>query len=236
MPIGRARCLGLPAWCCIACCEQGPAPNSTIPHLPVSVAGIAELAFASLVDLECAAVGEDTGCGAFRGRGAPPGLSDIADLVNKGCILNQPLADQGRTLIVTGLQRSGTSVVAAILHHAGVFIGNEINDAVYEDEAIGRVLLARDIGALRRIVAERNAAASTLGLQAPDAACGVDSRATVAVRQTTRDRHVPRSGVDGGADIAFGIPGSDASARRRRCTDRPTCCASSARCAVRTCC
>jgi hypothetical protein len=34
--------------------EQGAAPNSTIPHLPVRVAGIAELTFASLVDLECA--------------------------------------------------------------------------------------------------------------------------------------------------------------------------------------
>jgi len=34
--------------------QQGAAPNSTIPHLPVHVAGIAELAFDSLVDLECA--------------------------------------------------------------------------------------------------------------------------------------------------------------------------------------
>ena len=34
--------------------QQGAAPNSTIPHLPVSVAGLAELSFASLVDLECA--------------------------------------------------------------------------------------------------------------------------------------------------------------------------------------
>ena len=33
--------------------QQGPAPNSTVPHLPVSVAGIAVLSFASLVDLEC---------------------------------------------------------------------------------------------------------------------------------------------------------------------------------------
>jgi hypothetical protein len=38
--------------------QQGPAPNSTIPHLPVGVAGIAELAFASLVDLECAVAGD----------------------------------------------------------------------------------------------------------------------------------------------------------------------------------
>jgi hypothetical protein len=34
--------------------QQGAAPNSVIPHLPVHVAGVAELAFSSLVDLECA--------------------------------------------------------------------------------------------------------------------------------------------------------------------------------------
>lgn len=34
--------------------QQGAAPNSIIPHLPVSVAGVAELAFDSFVDLECA--------------------------------------------------------------------------------------------------------------------------------------------------------------------------------------
>jgi uncharacterized protein (TIGR02118 family) len=45
--------------------EQGPAPNSTIPHLPVSVAGIAELAFASLVDLECALAGVELDAAQF---------------------------------------------------------------------------------------------------------------------------------------------------------------------------
>ena len=44
--------------------DQGAAPNSTIPHLPVSIAGLAELTFASLVDLECAMAGTDTGAGA----------------------------------------------------------------------------------------------------------------------------------------------------------------------------
>src|SRR5262249_31478334 len=38
---------------------QGPAPNSTIPLLPVRAAGFAELAFASLVDLECALTATD---------------------------------------------------------------------------------------------------------------------------------------------------------------------------------
>ena len=45
--------------------QQGPAPNSTIPHLPVSAAGIAEAAFASLIDLECALAGADTDAAHF---------------------------------------------------------------------------------------------------------------------------------------------------------------------------
>lgn len=45
--------------------DQGAAPNSTIPHLPVSIAGLAEVTFASLVDLECAMTGTDTGAAHF---------------------------------------------------------------------------------------------------------------------------------------------------------------------------
>jgi uncharacterized protein (TIGR02118 family) len=45
--------------------QQGPAPNSTIPHLPVSTAGIAELSFASLVDLECAMAGDNAAAAHF---------------------------------------------------------------------------------------------------------------------------------------------------------------------------
>ena len=35
--------------------EQGAAPNSTIPHLPVTVGGMTQTWYDSLVDLECAA-------------------------------------------------------------------------------------------------------------------------------------------------------------------------------------
>jgi uncharacterized protein (TIGR02118 family) len=45
--------------------DQGAAPNSTIPHLPVSTAGLAELAFGSLVDLECALADADTDAAHF---------------------------------------------------------------------------------------------------------------------------------------------------------------------------
>jgi uncharacterized protein (TIGR02118 family) len=45
--------------------EQGPAPSSTIPHLPASIAGAVELAFPSLVDLECAVTGAETDAAHF---------------------------------------------------------------------------------------------------------------------------------------------------------------------------
>ncbi len=45
--------------------QQGAAPNSTIPHLAVSAAGAAELAFPCLVDLESALAGAETGAAHF---------------------------------------------------------------------------------------------------------------------------------------------------------------------------
>ena len=45
--------------------RQGPAPNSIIPHLPVGAAGLAELAFPSLVDLECVISADATGAAHF---------------------------------------------------------------------------------------------------------------------------------------------------------------------------
>jgi hypothetical protein len=46
--------------------EQGAAPNSTIPHLPVTVGTMTQTWYDSLVDLECAAAAmEDTGAARF---------------------------------------------------------------------------------------------------------------------------------------------------------------------------
>jgi hypothetical protein len=39
---------------------------------------------------------------------------------------------------------------------AGLFLGSEINDIVYEDEEIARILVSRDSGALRSVITERN--------------------------------------------------------------------------------
>jgi hypothetical protein len=93
------------------------------------------------------------------------------DLVNKGFIVNRPAASMpgrgGRTFIVTGLHRSGTSLVASVLRHVGIFMGAEINDLVHEDEAIAKILIARDFNALRRLIRQRDANYGTWGFKFP---------------------------------------------------------------------
>jgi len=95
------------------------------------------------------------------------------DLLNKGLIVksaepawNRP-GRAGRTIIVTGLYRSGTSLVASILRQAGLFIGTEINDVVYEDEEIARILTSCDVAALKRIIGERNHEYRSWGFKQP---------------------------------------------------------------------
>jgi hypothetical protein len=92
------------------------------------------------------------------------------DLVNKGVIVNRPAgttASGARTFIVTGLHRSGTSLIASILQQAGVFMGRQISDAVFEDEEMVATLHAGDLGALRHLIADRNANYGTWGFKVP---------------------------------------------------------------------
>ena len=57
--------------------------------------------------------------------------------------------------------------MAFIKKQAGLFIGAEINDIVYEDEEIARVRGTRDIAALKRIIGERDADYRTWGFKQP---------------------------------------------------------------------
>lgn len=81
-----------------------------------------------------------------------------AGLLNDGVRVVRPPNTAPRTLIVTGPLRSGTSMVAAMLQRAGIFIGNETNDIVYEDEELDRILRSGDAIALRRVIGEPDAA------------------------------------------------------------------------------
>ena len=96
-------------------------------------------------------------------------------LLNKGFVVRrpaetgdrEPVRGPGRTIIVTGLRRSGTSLVAAMLREAGIFMGSEINDIVHEDEEIAGVMVSRDIDAIRRIIRERDTEYLTWGFKLP---------------------------------------------------------------------
>jgi hypothetical protein len=94
-------------------------------------------------------------------------MADVDDLINKGLILHGRPTERGRTFIVTGLYRSGTSLVASILQQAGLFMGSEINDVVYQDEELFGILERRDIEALRLIVGVRNAGRAEWGFKYP---------------------------------------------------------------------
>ncbi len=93
------------------------------------------------------------------------------DLVNKGFVVLRPQAGDagraGRTFIVTGLYRSGTTLVASMLRQVGMFMGEEINDIVHEDEAVARIIEEGDRAALLQLVAARNAAYGTWGFKLP---------------------------------------------------------------------
>ena len=52
--------------------EQGAAPNSVIPHLPIAVGAVAQTWFDSLVDLECAAAWSPAACFAVEEHWLPP--------------------------------------------------------------------------------------------------------------------------------------------------------------------
>ncbi len=85
---------------------------------------------------------------------------------NDGLLLLHParLAPE-RTIVVTGLPRSGTSMVAAVLHAAGLYLGAELDSVVREDleiaDALGHDRLAD-------AVASRNALYPVWGFKRPN--------------------------------------------------------------------
>ena len=96
-------------------------------------------------------------------------MSGIESLVNQGIILARTgNATPGpRTFIVTGAQRSGTSMVAAILLQIGVFMGTRLNENVVEDEDIASVLMREDLDELRAIIRGRDETQGTWGFKLP---------------------------------------------------------------------
>jgi hypothetical protein len=72
-----------------------------------------------------------------------------------------------RTIIVTGVGRSGTSMTANVLHSLGVSMGDTRNKAVFEDQEFTDTLFNLQHHRLQPIIAKRNATSKCWGFKFP---------------------------------------------------------------------
>ncbi len=85
---------------------------------------------------------------------------------NDGLMVLRPAAaGPTRTIIVSGQARSGTSMIAAMLHAAGLHLGTELDPVVREDHEVARALGTDGLAAL---VAARNRQHAVWGFKRPD--------------------------------------------------------------------
>jgi hypothetical protein len=96
--------------------------------------------------------------------------NDIKALLNYGAVRrNDAPPGAEATLIVAGLPRSGTSMVAAILLDLGVFMGDRIDGAVFEDLELAAALESGQREPLSQIIAQRNTVHRLWGFKRPEA-------------------------------------------------------------------
>ena len=90
-------------------------------------------------------------------------------LLNDGLITAnpQPFAPEQRTIIVTGVARSGTSMIAQLVGIAGVFMGQALDEVVFEDHAVADAFASTDPDLLTTLVATRNAQTEVWGFKRP---------------------------------------------------------------------
>jgi len=99
---------------------------------------------------------------------------DYETLLNTGVIASRPVAPRarkdaaGRTIVVTGIARSGTSLIATLLKEAGAFMGEFLHDVVNEDAQILELLRHRDTEVLRELIRVRNAMHPRWGFKIPN--------------------------------------------------------------------
>ena len=99
----------------------------------------------------------------------PPTLSDISQLHNDGIfILGDNESPTSRTIIIVGLPRSGTSMPAKALHDLGVWMGDGIDSAVFEDVRLAEAL-EKKIKDLPGVIEDYNNRFDTWGFKRPSA-------------------------------------------------------------------
>lgn len=95
-------------------------------------------------------------------------LGKTDSLINDGVlVLNEKSCTQAkRTLIVLGAPRGGTSMVAGVLHHLGIYMGSDLQ-ATFEDPILTNLMLQDRNEDLKRAIVERNCAYSVWGCKFP---------------------------------------------------------------------
>ena len=74
----------------------------------------------------------------------------------------------GRTFIVSGLARGGTTLLAAALREAGLYLGTHLAELVGEDRQMLTILQSGNRALLERVIAERNAEHQDWGFKLPN--------------------------------------------------------------------
>jgi hypothetical protein len=95
-------------------------------------------------------------------------------IINQG-VIARPAPPRGRkrtspdkTLLITGLARSGTSMLAALLQAADVWLGDHVYEPINEDAEITQMLQARDFTRLDELIERQNAGTPIWGFKMPD--------------------------------------------------------------------
>ncbi len=97
---------------------------------------------------------------------------DASDLVNHGFMVRPgphlTSEPEGRTFIISGVARSGTTLVAAVLQETGLFLGNFLADVVHEDRELLAILQSGQRELLADAIGRRNAEHRDWGFKIPN--------------------------------------------------------------------
>ena len=97
---------------------------------------------------------------------------DVRELVNHGFISRPGAApaasSDGRTFIVSGVARSGTTMAATVLREAGLFLGASLAEVVHEDRELLAILQSGQRELLAGAIARRNAEHRDWGFKIPN--------------------------------------------------------------------
>jgi hypothetical protein len=73
-----------------------------------------------------------------------------------------------KTFVISGVARSGTTMVAGLMRRAGVFLGDPLHEVVLEDAQMLELLRNRRMDRLRQEIARRNTAHAVWGFKLPN--------------------------------------------------------------------